>query len=253
MSESPPPPRRRRPRRRRARDRRRRRPRRRHVDPRHDDRQRRASTRCAREFHAPLSTIQWVSTGYMLALATVIPLTGWAADRFGTKRLYMISIVALPRRLGAVAALAWSAELADRLPRAAGPRRRHDHAGRHDDPHPARPGRSGGPRDEHRRRADAARPDPRPDPRRLARRRRLLALDLLREPARSARSRSSLALRILPARRRSRASGSTAVGLAAALPRPGALRLRALARSASAGRLRLAPRSSVPDARRRWR
>jgi EmrB/QacA subfamily drug resistance transporter len=32
-------------------------------------------------------------TGYTLALATVIPLTGWAADRFGTKRLYMTALV----------------------------------------------------------------------------------------------------------------------------------------------------------------
>ena len=31
----------------------------------------------ARELKSPLSTIQWVSTGYMLALAIVIPLTGW--------------------------------------------------------------------------------------------------------------------------------------------------------------------------------
>jgi EmrB/QacA subfamily drug resistance transporter len=46
----------------------------------------------ARDFHTSLSTIQWVATGYTLALATVIPLTGWAADRFGTKRLYMTSI-----------------------------------------------------------------------------------------------------------------------------------------------------------------
>jgi EmrB/QacA subfamily drug resistance transporter len=44
------------------------------------------------DLDAPLSTIQWVVTGYMLALATVIPLTGWAAHRFGTKRLYMISL-----------------------------------------------------------------------------------------------------------------------------------------------------------------
>jgi EmrB/QacA subfamily drug resistance transporter len=46
----------------------------------------------SRDFDTDLATIQWVSTGYMLALATVIPLTGWAADRFGTKRLYMVSI-----------------------------------------------------------------------------------------------------------------------------------------------------------------
>ena len=46
----------------------------------------------SRDFHADLTTIQWVSTGYLLALATVIPLTGWAADRFGTKRLFLISV-----------------------------------------------------------------------------------------------------------------------------------------------------------------
>src|SRR5882762_7328884 len=51
-----------------------------------------AINRLSIDFHATLATIQWVSTGYMLALATVIPLSGWAADRFGTKRLYMISI-----------------------------------------------------------------------------------------------------------------------------------------------------------------
>src|ERR1700750_2348887 len=46
----------------------------------------------ARDFHTSLTTIQWVATRYTLALATVIPLTGWAADRFGTKRLYLTSI-----------------------------------------------------------------------------------------------------------------------------------------------------------------
>ncbi|KQX71723.1 MULTISPECIES: DHA2 family efflux MFS transporter permease subunit [Aeromicrobium] len=38
------------------------------------------------------STVAWTATAYMLALAAVIPLTGWAADRFGTKRLYMTAI-----------------------------------------------------------------------------------------------------------------------------------------------------------------
>jgi EmrB/QacA subfamily drug resistance transporter len=41
----------------------------------------------------PYSTVAWTVTGYTLALATVIPLTGWAADRFGTKRLYMTAIL----------------------------------------------------------------------------------------------------------------------------------------------------------------
>ena len=47
----------------------------------------------SRELHSPISQIQWVSTGYMLALAAVIPVTGWAARRFGAKRVYMTSLV----------------------------------------------------------------------------------------------------------------------------------------------------------------
>ena len=39
------------------------------------------------------STVAWTVTAYTLALATVIPLTGWAADRFGTKRLYAMALV----------------------------------------------------------------------------------------------------------------------------------------------------------------
>jgi EmrB/QacA subfamily drug resistance transporter len=63
----------------------------------------------ARDFNTSLSTIQWVATGYTLALATVIPLTGWAADRFGTKRLYLMSITLFV--LGSVlSGMAWSAE-----------------------------------------------------------------------------------------------------------------------------------------------
>jgi len=41
----------------------------------------------------PYSTVAWTVTAYTLALATVIPLTGWAADRFGTKRLYILALV----------------------------------------------------------------------------------------------------------------------------------------------------------------
>jgi EmrB/QacA subfamily drug resistance transporter len=61
-----------------------------------------------RDFHTSLSTIQWIVTGYTLALATVIPLTGWGADRFGTKRLYMISI-GLFITGSALSGAAWSA------------------------------------------------------------------------------------------------------------------------------------------------
>ena len=60
-------------------------------------------------FHATLTTIQWVITGYTLSLAAVIPLSGWAADRFGTKRIYMTSLVLFT--LGSIASgLSWSAE-----------------------------------------------------------------------------------------------------------------------------------------------
>jgi EmrB/QacA subfamily drug resistance transporter len=63
----------------------------------------------SRDFDTPLSTIQWIVTGYTLALATVIPVTGWAADRFGTKRLYMLSI-GLFIAGSALSGAAWSAE-----------------------------------------------------------------------------------------------------------------------------------------------
>jgi EmrB/QacA subfamily drug resistance transporter len=46
-----------------------------------------------RELHSTLADIQWVITGYMLALAAVIPVTGWAARRFGPRRLYLLSLV----------------------------------------------------------------------------------------------------------------------------------------------------------------
>jgi EmrB/QacA subfamily drug resistance transporter len=45
------------------------------------------------ELHSPISQVQWVVTGYLLALAAVIPVTGWAARRFGAKRVYLFSLV----------------------------------------------------------------------------------------------------------------------------------------------------------------
>src|SRR5690606_29242772 len=61
----------------------------------------------AEEFGSSLATIQWVVTGYMLALATVIPISGWASHRFGTKRLYVASI-AMFIAGSALAGMAWS-------------------------------------------------------------------------------------------------------------------------------------------------
>ena len=56
------------------------------------------------------STVAWTVTAYTLALATVIPLTGWAADRFGTKRLYLLA-VALFTAGSALCAAAGSIEM----------------------------------------------------------------------------------------------------------------------------------------------
>ncbi|MFL5842903.1 MAG: MFS transporter [Thermoleophilaceae bacterium] len=44
------------------------------------------------DLHASLGTIQWVSTGYLLSLAAVIPLSGWVTERFGSKRTWIASI-----------------------------------------------------------------------------------------------------------------------------------------------------------------
>jgi len=46
-----------------------------------------------RRLHSPISDIQWVITGYLLSLATVIPLTAWASRRFGAKRVYLTSLI----------------------------------------------------------------------------------------------------------------------------------------------------------------
>jgi EmrB/QacA subfamily drug resistance transporter len=46
-----------------------------------------------RDLHAALSQIQWVITGYMLSLAAVIPVSGWAARRMGAKQVYLASLI----------------------------------------------------------------------------------------------------------------------------------------------------------------
>src|ERR1700689_5160504 len=39
--------------------------------------------------HTGLSTIQWVTSGYLLTLALMLPLSGWLVDRIGAKALYL--------------------------------------------------------------------------------------------------------------------------------------------------------------------
>jgi EmrB/QacA subfamily drug resistance transporter len=62
----------------------------------------------AAELHASLSTIQWVTSGYLLALAVMLPLTGWLVDRIGAKALYLWSFAAFTLS-STLCGLAWSA------------------------------------------------------------------------------------------------------------------------------------------------
>src|SRR5580698_924249 len=60
------------------------------------------------ELHAGLSAIQWVTSGYLLALALMLPLTGWLVDRIGAKALYLRCFVAFTLS-STLCGAAWSA------------------------------------------------------------------------------------------------------------------------------------------------
>ena len=62
----------------------------------------------AAELHSSLSTIQWVTSGYLLALALMLPLNGWLVDRIGAKALYLWCFSAFTLT-SALCGLAWSA------------------------------------------------------------------------------------------------------------------------------------------------
>lgn len=46
----------------------------------------------AHELHADVTLIQWVSTGYLLALGVTLPLVVWLQSRLGGKRLWLIAL-----------------------------------------------------------------------------------------------------------------------------------------------------------------
>ncbi|KWO42567.1 disulfide bond formation protein DsbA [Burkholderia sp. MSMB1459WGS] len=62
----------------------------------------------AAELNSSLSTIQWVTSGYLLALTLVLPLNGWLVDRIGAKALYLWCFSAF-MLCSALCGLAWSA------------------------------------------------------------------------------------------------------------------------------------------------
>src|SRR3984885_13908909 len=43
--------------------------------------------------HSTDGTLQWVTTGYLLAMAVAIPVTGWAESRWGGRRVWMAALV----------------------------------------------------------------------------------------------------------------------------------------------------------------
>jgi EmrB/QacA subfamily drug resistance transporter len=62
----------------------------------------------ATDLHVSVATIQWVTTGYLLALGMAIPLSTWALERFGARQLWMFAlIVFLAGSIGS--SLAWNA------------------------------------------------------------------------------------------------------------------------------------------------
>ena len=61
----------------------------------------------ATDLHTSVSTIQWVSTGYLLAMAVTVPIAGWAQRVLGGKRLWMFALALF--LVGSVlASLAWN-------------------------------------------------------------------------------------------------------------------------------------------------
>ena len=206
-----------------------------------------------KEFDATSAQVAWTMTGYTLALATVIPLTGWAADRFGTKRLYLLAIVLFTA--GSVLCAAATPRDAGRLPGPPGPRRRDAHAARHDDPDPRRRPRAGRPGDGRARHPDAARPDLRPDPRRLADRHRVAGTGSSSSTCRSASPRSCTPPSSSPRTTSSRRRPST--GSACCCSRPASRRsCTASPRSRSGhplGRRGAGARDHRPGAHRRVR
>ncbi|THA27087.1 DHA2 family efflux MFS transporter permease subunit [Streptomyces sp. RKND-216] len=60
------------------------------------------------EFGTSVAGIQWVTTAYLLAVVAAVPASGWLADRFGGRRIWLVAVGVF--LLGSVlCALAWSA------------------------------------------------------------------------------------------------------------------------------------------------
>jgi len=63
----------------------------------------------AERFDAGTTTIEWVVTGYLLALAVFIPVSGWVGDRFGTKSTFLFALTVFTAG-SLLSGLAWNIE-----------------------------------------------------------------------------------------------------------------------------------------------
>ena len=63
----------------------------------------------ALELDASAREVQWVVTGYLLAVAVAIPVSGWAGDRFGTKRIFLLALAFFTAG-STLCAVAWNIE-----------------------------------------------------------------------------------------------------------------------------------------------
>ncbi|HEY0295317.1 MAG TPA: DHA2 family efflux MFS transporter permease subunit [Bordetella sp.] len=63
----------------------------------------------AADLRVSLAAIQWVTSGYLLALALMLPLNGWLVDRIGAKALYLWCFAAFTLS-STLCGLAWSAD-----------------------------------------------------------------------------------------------------------------------------------------------
>jgi EmrB/QacA subfamily drug resistance transporter len=63
----------------------------------------------AADMKTTISIVQWVTTGYVLAMGLAVPVSGWATERFGGKKLYTFSLIIF--LIGSVCSmLSWNIE-----------------------------------------------------------------------------------------------------------------------------------------------
>jgi EmrB/QacA subfamily drug resistance transporter len=63
----------------------------------------------ATDMRTTISVVQWITTGYILAMGLAVPISGWATQRFGGKHLFIFSLVIF--LIGSVCSmLSWNIE-----------------------------------------------------------------------------------------------------------------------------------------------